>query len=99
MATPHHFAPNIQAAFEHEVAMTYQNEYSRDLSNVTLRHLNQTDLARRWRISPRTLERWRWLKIGPPYVKIGGRVLYRIEDIEAYERAGERLTGRSMKAG
>ena len=48
-------------------------------------HFNQTELARRWRISPRTLERWRWLDRGPAYLKIGGRVVYRLEDVEAYE--------------
>jgi hypothetical protein len=52
-----------------------------------IKHLNQIDLARRWRISPRTLERWRWLKQGPAYVKLGGHVVYRLEDIEAYEAA------------
>ncbi len=54
--------------------------------------LNQTDLALRWRISPRTLERWRWLREGPRYLKLGGRVLYRVSDIEAYERSIIRLT-------
>lgn len=49
------------------------------------KHLNQVELSRRWSISPRTLERWRWLGQGPRYLKIGGRVVYRIEDIEAYE--------------
>jgi hypothetical protein len=49
--------------------------------------LNQIDLARRWRISPRTLERWRWLGEGPRYLKLGGRVLYRLADIEAYEQS------------
>jgi hypothetical protein len=49
--------------------------------------LNQIDLARRWRISPRTLERWRWLGQGPRYLKLGGRVLYRVADIEAYEQS------------
>jgi hypothetical protein len=53
--------------------------------------LNQIELASRWNISPRTLERWRWLKLGPPYLKLGGRVAYRLEDIEAYEV--ERLRG------
>jgi len=48
-------------------------------------HLNQVQLARRWALSPRTLERWRWLQEGPKYVKVGGRVLYRLEDIEAFE--------------
>ena len=54
---------------------------------MTIRHLNQIDLARRWRISERTLERWRWLKQGPAYLKIGGRVAYRMEDVEAFEAA------------
>jgi hypothetical protein len=54
--------------------------------------LNQVDLARRWRISPRTLERWRWLKQGPQYLKIGGRVAYRMEDVLAYETARRRNT-------
>jgi hypothetical protein len=53
----------------------------------TVRHFNQADLSRRWNISPRTLERWRWLKQGPGYLKIGGRVVYRLEDIEAFEVA------------
>lgn len=50
-----------------------------------VQHLHQTDLARRWRISPRTLERWRWLGRGPRYLKLGGRVVYRVEDVEAFE--------------
>jgi predicted site-specific integrase-resolvase len=49
--------------------------------------LTQTDLARRWTISPRTLERWRWVGEGPVYMKIGGRVVYRLDDILAFEQA------------
>ena len=52
---------------------------------MPVKHLNQTDLACRWDISPRTLERWRWLGEGPRYIKIGGRVVYRVEEIEAFE--------------
>ena len=54
---------------------------------VTTQHLDQTDLARRWKLSPRTLERWRWLGQGPRYLKIGGRVVYRLDEIEAVESA------------
>jgi hypothetical protein len=53
--------------------------------------LTQKLLARRWHISHRTLERWRCEAAGPPYVRLVGRVLYRIEDIERYER--ENLCG------
>ena len=55
------------------------------MSTLDLRHFNQVQLSRRWSLSPRTLERWRWLKAGPPYLKIGGRVVYRLEDVEDYE--------------
>ena len=58
----------------------------------TVHHLCQEELARRWRISPRTLERWRWLKQGPAFLKIGGRVAYRLEDIEAYEAVQRRIS-------
>jgi hypothetical protein len=50
-----------------------------------VRHLTQLDLARRWRISPRTLERWRWLRQGPAYLKLGAAIAYRLEDVEAFE--------------
>lgn len=52
---------------------------------MTIKHLNQIDVSRRWCLSPRTLERWRWLGVGPKFLKIGGKVLYRLEDIESYE--------------
>jgi DNA-binding transcriptional MerR regulator len=48
-------------------------------------HLHQVELARRWKISPRTLERWRWLGLPPKFLKVNGRVLYRLEDIEAHQ--------------
>ena len=52
---------------------------------MPVRHLTQDELAKRWRISPRTLERWRWLRLGPQYLKIGGRVVYALEDVENFE--------------
>jgi hypothetical protein len=53
-----------------------------------INHLNQVQLGRRWCMSHRTLERWRWEGKGPRYLKVGGRVLYRLTDIEAFERNG-----------
>ena len=52
---------------------------------MPVRHLNQIELADRWKVSPRTLERWRWLGQGPRFMKLGGRVAYRLEDVETYE--------------
>lgn len=53
---------------------------------MTPRHLTPADLANRWNLSQRTLERWRVLGWGPCFLKIGGRVAYRLEDVESYER-------------
>jgi hypothetical protein len=50
-------------------------------------HLTQHELARRWGLSPRTLERWRWTSQGPRFVKLIGRVVYPIEEVEAFEAA------------
>ena len=51
-----------------------------------VRHFNQKQLARRWGISHRTLERWRGHGEGPDWFKVGSRVLYRIEDVVQYEQ-------------
>ncbi|NGM24162.1 helix-turn-helix domain-containing protein [Roseomonas stagni] len=48
-------------------------------------HLKQHELAERWKVSGRTLEKWRQTRRGPPYLLIGGAVRYRIEDVLAYE--------------
>lgn len=57
------------------------------MSIPPITHLNQVQLARRWSLSPRTLERWRWAERGPRYLKVGGRVVYRLADVEAFEIA------------
>jgi hypothetical protein len=49
--------------------------------------LTEKMLADRWVCSVARLQRWRTVGEGPPYLKIVGKVLYRIKDIEAYEEA------------
>ncbi len=53
--------------------------------NSADRHLTSGELAARWNISRRTLERWRGLGRGPAFIKVGGSVRYRLDDVEAYE--------------
>lgn len=45
----------------------------------------EDELAHRWRISRRTLLRWRRLGKAPNHMRLGHRILYRREDIEAFE--------------
>ena len=47
--------------------------------------MTQRELCNRWQVSEATLERWRSEGIGPIYVKLGGQVRYRREDVLEYE--------------
>ncbi len=50
--------------------------------------LTQKQVAQRWALSERTLERWRTIGEGPVYIKLGYAVRYRLTDIESFEQAG-----------
>jgi len=71
----------------HAFVVSQSNGPERKETEMKAAHMNQMELAARWRISPRTLERWRWIGDGPRFVKLGGRVVYRLCDIEEYEQA------------
>ena len=43
-------------------------------------------LALRWHCSTSRLQRWRADRKGPTYLKIGDKVLYRLEDLHDYEK-------------
>ncbi len=52
---------------------------------MAIKHLTQNELAARWNLSPRTIERWRSNGDGPRFVRLGNRVMFRLEDVEAFE--------------
>ena len=67
-------------------------------SIFVLNETESTRTARRWLntrqaavytgFSPRTLERWRYMHIGPVYARIGGRCRYAVDDLDRWlERA------------
>jgi len=49
------------------------------------RLISERALAARYRKTVRTLQRWRTEGCGPAYLRIGGSIFYRTEDIEAFE--------------
>ena len=73
----------------------FSGAHTNDTHAAPTKHLNQIELSRRWTVSPRTLERWRWRNEGPVYLKIGGRVAYRLDDIEAFEAKQVRMPGQA----
>ena len=67
-------------------------------AKMDVAHFDQKQLAARWRISEATLERWRSEGLGPKFLKLGGRVLYRQVDIEAYEESCLATSTKSITA-
>jgi len=50
--------------------------------------LNTQEAADYLRMKPQTLNKWRCLKEGPSYVKIGRMVFYKPADLDAFVSAG-----------
>ena len=59
--------------------------HHKDFTVTATTHFDQLQLADRWGLSPKTLERWRVLGTGPKFIRLPGKVIYRLCDIEAYE--------------
>ena len=51
------------------------------------RVLCENELAQRWGVSPKTLQRWRSEGRGPHYLKLSKRVTYPLESVTEYEHS------------
>lgn len=46
--------------------------------------LRESDVAERWNLSERCLQAWRLRGDGPPYLKLGRAVRYRLSDLDLW---------------
>ena len=53
-------------------------------------YLRREELARQLGLSPRTIDRWESLRIGPPRVSIGRTILYKAESVLEWLNSQER---------
>ena len=58
---------------------------------MTQTHLTEAQLAQRWNLSRRTLQRWRRLGAGPAFIRLGRRIIYALDDIMSFEVIGRTL--------
>ena len=65
---------------------------SANLAGLPQRYLRTPDAARLVGLSIRTLEKHRIYGTGPRYSKLGGRVVYRIEDLQAWVESGAKAS-------
>ena len=59
-------------------------------------YLTEKDLAKRWRLSTATLQRWRRDNMGPSYIKMGC-IRYDIKSVEEFENS-KKIRLKSMAA-
>ena len=62
------------------------------LSQLPPRYLRTPEAARFLGLSGRTLEKHRIYGTGPRYSKLGGRVVYRLDDLQAWVELGARAS-------
>jgi predicted DNA-binding transcriptional regulator AlpA len=63
---------------------------STTLEPVTPRYLKTPEAAAHLGLSPRTLEKHRCYGTGPVFRKLGGRIVYAIDDLDAWAAIGSR---------
>lgn len=56
------------------------------------------ELAEQLEVTCRTLERWNAQRIGPPRIKLGKKVYYRIEAVKEWILSQEQAQPRAVKA-
>lgn len=68
-------------------------------SGLPPRYLRTPEAARFLGLSGRTLEKHRTYGTGPRYSKLGGRVVYRLEDLQAWAELGAKASTSDPGAG
>ncbi len=61
-------------------------------TRTRLSYLNTREAAEYLRLRPSTLERWRSVGSGPAFRKLGGRVVYALEELDAFATQGRRIS-------
>jgi predicted DNA-binding transcriptional regulator AlpA len=69
------------------------------LAALPPRYLRTPEAARFLGLSGRTLEKHRIYGTGPRYSKLGGRVVYRVEDLQAWVAQGAKASTSDPGAG
>jgi hypothetical protein len=61
-------------------------------------HLTSKELAKRWSVTSYTIRFWRITGKGPEFLKLNGRVVYKIEEVELFEKKKLRAHTSDLRA-
>lgn len=56
-----------------------------EISTANPEFIREAQLAERWGMSVKSIQRWRYSRLGPDYLKMIGRVVYRMTEVEHFE--------------
>lgn len=74
-------------------SVMYSHATSQRVTGMQGVFITPHELTKRWNgaVSTGTLANWRSKRTGPPFTKLGGRVLYPLKQLQAWEEAAMRL--------
>src|SRR3546814_16158527 len=75
------------------------SDWSSDVCSSDLKYLRTPDAAQLLGLSPRILEKHRTFGTGPTYRKLGGRIVYRVDDLRQWADRGVRQSTSTPGAG
>jgi predicted site-specific integrase-resolvase len=61
------------------------------------KRLTPEELAELWNVPLATLSQWRWNGRGPEFIKLGKRIMYRLQEVEVFEE--EKLRRSTTRKG
>ena len=54
-------------------------------------YLTSEQAAKYLSVKPRLMEHWRWRKMGPSFIKVGGRIRYKLEELKEFLQSEKNL--------
>jgi hypothetical protein len=84
MTNTHHAKPQTESDEPSHPSRIFHEQMA-----VAREFLRPDELAARWRFNVRTLQRWRQFGKGPRWQRLGGRVVYRLNDVVAFETSSD----------
>jgi len=77
--------PELQQTSPQETSALLFDPQERPVSRLVLEgYLRREELAQQFGLSPRTIDRWEALRMGPPRVSVGRTILYNIQSVREW---------------
>jgi hypothetical protein len=84
-------APEEESGTKNDLSVRGGFPEAQAKSGKPRRLIGTRELAILWSLPESTLRYWRCAGLGPPFVKLGGRIKYDVDDVDRYVGANKRM--------